>query len=103
MEISEVEQRAIIESFRDLMQEISAKVSDAITPVCTMTMPVSVVVLEAYAQTLKSQPEFNNVLYAALKSDTHAATFVCDADDPEAAAAIKDFIREARGKDGRNR
>ena len=103
MKSEKVIQRAIMEGYQGVMQEISAKVSDAITPVDTTTLPAVVMILEQYAQMLKSQPEFNSKLYAALKRNMCTTVFVCDADDPEAVTAIKDLIREARGKEGRDR
>lgn len=78
----------------DTMQDISARVSDAISPVDTVSMPLSAIVLENYVRTLKGHPEFDNELYTALKPILQYVVFVCDANDPDAAVAVKDLMHE---------
>lgn len=87
----------------DTMQDISVRVSGAICPIDRVSMPLSAIVLENYAQMLKNRPEFDRELYIALKSTLRCVAFVCDENDSDATAAVKNLMREANRNKRRDR
>lgn len=81
-------------------QELSTKVSNAISPIDTVSMALSAVVLENYVHVLKNVPEFDDELYAILKRTLRPIVFKCDAADPDAVEFVKTLMQMANETGG---